>query len=86
MLQKLRSRHPVDLPSGAWGRKKGILAVLGGIAFLFLLVPLLLALVGGLLDGRRVDREAALAIAAMAGFLLLVLIVAGIRGKPGWDR
>lgn len=85
MLQKLRSRHSIDLPVERWGRRRPTLAIIGLIAVLFLVVPLLLALLSGFYDGGlQVTR--AKAIAAGIGLLLLVLIVGGLRGKPGWNR
>ena len=83
MLQKLRSRHAVDLPYAGFGTKKGILTVLGGIAALFVLVPLLLSPLAALSESAR---RALIAIAAGVGTLVLVLLVAGIRGKYGWKR
>ena len=83
MLQKLRSRHGVDLPYSGFGTKKGILAVLGGLAVLFVVIPLLLSPLVALSDSVR---RAAIAIAAGVGTLVLVLLVAGIRGKYGWQR
>jgi hypothetical protein len=85
MLQKLRSRHTIDLPAESWGRRRPTLAILGLIAVLFLLIPLLVALVSGFYDGgAQVTR--AEGIAAGVGLLLLALIVGGLRGKPGWSR
>lgn len=89
MLQKLRSRHPIDLPAEGFGHKKAILAVLGGIAVLFILVPFLLsplaALYRGLQDGQALPR-ALLAIAAGVGTLVLVILLGAARGKSGWRR
>lgn len=83
MLQKLRSRHGVDLPYSGFGTKKGILAVLGGLLVLFVLIPLALSPLVAL---RASVPRAAIAIAAGMGLLVLVLLVAGIRGKYGWQR
>lgn len=79
MLQKLRSRQPIDVPAENWGRRRPTLAILGTIATLFVLIPLVMALLGG-------GRVAPLPIAAGVGILLVVLIVTGLRGKPGWNR
>lgn len=83
MLQKLRSRHPVDLPYGTWGRKRAILAVLGGIAVLFVVIPFLLSPLVALNAGAR---KAVVLVAAGFGTLFLVLLVGGARGKFGWQR
>lgn len=80
MLQKLRSREPIDLPETY--RHSGLpLTILGGIALLTVLVPLLLALAAGLLTGPR-----ALALAIGIGTLVIVLFIGGIVGKPGHSR
>lgn len=89
MLQKLRSRYPIDLPADGFGTKKAILAVLGGIAVLFLIVPFLLSPLAALLRGARSDDgvlPVVIAIGAAFGLLALVLVVGGIRGKPGHAR
>ena len=85
MLKKLRSREHVDIPAEGWGRRRPTLAIIGLIAVLFLFVPLVLALVNGVYDGG-VRVSGAQAVAAGVGTLLLVLILLGIKGKPGWDR
>jgi hypothetical protein len=85
MLQKLRSRHSIDLPAEKWGRRRPTLAILGLIAVVFLFVPFLIALLSGFYDGG-VQVTRAEGIAAGVGLLLLVLVVAGLRGKPGWSR
>lgn len=79
MLEKLRSRHPIDVPAENWGRRRGFLVVMGGLATLFVILPLLGALYAGALD-------APYAIAAAVGALVLVLLLAGARGKPGHQR
>jgi hypothetical protein len=83
MLQKLRSRHGVDLPYSGFGTKKGILTVLGGIAALFVIIPFLLS---PLAAANESVRRAAILIGAGVGTLVFVLLVAGIRGKFGWQR
>lgn len=83
MLQKLRSRHAIDLPFAGFGLKKGILAALAGLAILFVLIPLLLSPLAALSEA---SRKTAIAVAAGVGTLVLVLLVAGIRGKYGWRR
>lgn len=82
MLQKLRSRHPIDLPVEGFGRKKAILAILGGLFLLFVALPFLLSpIAAGLEDVRLV-------VSAAAGFatLLLVLLIGTAIGKKGADR
>lgn len=86
MLQKLRSRHPIDLPVDGYGRKRGILAVMGGLAVLFLFVPLVVSLLGGLARGGTIDVNAGTAVAAGVGLLVLVVLVGGLIGKVGADR
>lgn len=89
MLQKLRSRHPIDLPAEGFGHKKGILAVLGGIAVLFVLVPFLLSPLAALYRGMRAESgvlPVGIAIAAGLAVLALVLLVGAARGKTGWNR
>lgn len=86
MLEKLRSRHPVDLPAESWGRRTPFLAIIGGIAGLFLILPLGLSLIAALVRDGEFNVSAATAIAAGFGFLFIVLLVAGIRGKVGHDR
>jgi len=83
MLQRLRSRHPIDLPRGAWQRKKGILAILGGTAVMFVLIPLALSPLVALSESAR---KALILLAAGLGTLLFVLFIGGVRGKFGWDR
>lgn len=83
MLQKLRSRHPVDLPYGKWGIAKPILMVLAGIAVLFVIIPLLLS---PLAAASVSIRKVLVLLVASLGTLVLVLVVAGIRGKYGWQR
>ena len=86
MLQKLRSRHPVDLPVSGYRKVKPLAFAIGTIAVLFVLVPLVVALFAGLTEDGGLDTTWAPAIAAGVGTLLLVLLVAGIRGKAGWNR
>lgn len=83
MLQRLRSRHPIDLPRGAWKHKIGIFLVLGGIAGLFVLLPLGLSPLVALSDSVV---RAIIAIGAGFGALVLALAVFSIRGKHGWQR
>lgn len=83
MLQKLRSRHPVDLPD-RFGRKRGILAILGGLAVLFVIIPFLLSPLAAYLRMGLVPT--ALGIGAAVLVLVLVLGFGAARGKPGWDR
>lgn len=83
MLEKLRSRHSIDLPYGGFGMKKGIFVILGGIAALFVLMPLGLSPLASLSEH---SRKTILAIGAGFGTLILVLAIAGIRGKYGWKR
>ena len=79
MLEKLRSRHSIDLPAEGWRRSRGLLVVWGGIAVLFLLIPLALALYAG-------AKLVPLGIVAAFAALILVWIVGAIRGKPGARR
>lgn len=83
MLQKLRSRHAIDLPFAGFGIKKGIFLILGGIAALFVLMPLGLSPLAALSESVV---GTIVAIGAGFGILVLVLVVAGIRGKYGWQR
>lgn len=82
MLQKLRSRHPIDLPVEGFGHKKVILAVLGGLFLLFVALPFLLSPLAAARENMR------LIVAVAAGFaaLLLALLVGAAIGKKGWDR
>ena len=79
MLEKLRSRHSIDLPAEGWRPSRLLFVVWGGIAFLFVLAPLLLALYAG-------AKAVPVAIAVAFGALLLALLVGAIRGKPGARR
>jgi hypothetical protein len=81
MLQKLRSRERIDLPVEGMGRRRPTLAILGGLAVLFVIVPLVLSLLSG-----ATARNLAIGLGAGVGTLLLVLLVFGARGKPGWNR
>lgn len=81
MLEKLRSRHPIDLPAEEWRRSRGLLGTLGAIALLFVLLPL-----GAALYSAVRDRNLLLGIGAAVGALVLVVLVAGARGKPGARR
>lgn len=83
MLEKLRSRHPIDLPDGAWGQKKGILTILGGIAVLFVIVPLLLSPLAALSVSVL---PVLIAIGAGFGTLFVALLFGAARGKFGWQR
>lgn len=83
MLQKLRSRHPVDLPYGKWGRAMPILMVLAGIAVLFVVIPFLLS---PLAAASVSLRKVIVLLGAGLGTLVLVLVLAGIRGKYAWQR
>jgi hypothetical protein len=83
MLQKLRSRHPVDLPYGTWGRKRGILTILGGLAVLFVVIPLVLS---PLVQLGASTRKAVVLVGAGVFMLLFALLMGAIRGKTGWDR
>lgn len=84
MLQKLRSRHPVDLPAEGFGRKRGILAILGGLAVVFVIIPFLVSPLASLLN----LGVAATGIAIGAAFVALALVLGfgAARGKPGWNR
>lgn len=88
MIEKLRSRHPVDVPAEGFAASRGLLTVIGGIAALFVLLPLGLALLLGVIDvNARVLRiPVILAIAAAGATFVLVLMVAAMRGKPGHAR
>ena len=79
MLEKLRSRHSIDLPAEGWRPARGMVVVWGGLAVLFLLVPLLLTLYAG-------ARLLPMGIVAGVGALLLAWLVGTIRGKPGARR
>ena len=79
MLEKLRSRHPIDVPAEKWGASKGLLTVLGLIALLFVALPLLGALYG------VIDQAPAALVVAFAA-LAAVLLGAALRGKPGHAR
>lgn len=81
MLEKLRSRHPIDLPAEAWGRSRGLLGALGTLALLFLVLPLLAALYAAVRS-----RNLLMGVGAAIGALLLVLAIVGMRGKPGHRR
>lgn len=83
MLRRLQSRHPIDLPRGAWTHKKAILLVLGGIAALFVVIPLGLSPLVALSASMM---PVVIAIGAGFGTLVLVLVVFGARGKFGWQR
>ena len=91
MLQKLRSRHPIDLPAEGWGRRRLFLAVLGGLAVLALLIPLALAILGAPAraflrgDGDGL-RAILLGVGVGMGVLLLVLLAYGVKGKSGHAR
>lgn len=86
MLQKLRTRHPIDVPAEGFGRRSSFLAILGVLAVLFVLLPLVLSLAGGLYNDGRVNRAAAIAVGAGLAALLLAILVGAIRGKPGHKR
>lgn len=87
MLQKLRSRHRIDLPAEGWQRRGLFLGVMGTLVVLALLIPLALAFFGPLLRGLRAgDWDAPFAIGVGILVLVLVLLVYGARGKPGHSR
>lgn len=84
MLQKLRTREPIDLPAEGFGRKRGILAILGGLFVVFVLLPFLLSPLAALV--REGVSVTVIAVGAAVATLLAVLFVTGLRGKPGWNR
>lgn len=88
MIEKLRSRHPIDVPAEGFRASRGLFTVIGGIAALFVLLPLGLALLLGVIDvNARVLRiPVVLAIVAAGATLVLVLLVGALRGKPGHAR
>lgn len=91
MLQKLRSRHPIDLPAERWGRRRAFLVILGGLAVLALLVPLALAFLGPpARAAMRGDSDGLVSFVVRAGVglgvLAVVLLVYAAKGKPGHDR
>jgi hypothetical protein len=79
MIEKLHSRHSIDLPAEGWRPARGLLAVWVTIAVLFVILPLLLAL-------YATARYATMGIVLGVGALLLVWILWSIRGKPGYAR
>lgn len=80
MLQKLRARHPIDIPAEGFGRSKGLLAVWGTLAVLAVIIPFVLAILEGAL-------VAVLSIGAAVATLLVVLLLLGAGGaKPGYNR
>lgn len=87
MIEKLRSRHPIDLPAERWRFNWILFLILGGIAGLFLFLPLGLAFAGpvGL---ALLERDLALPIAiVLAGGTFVSALVAGaVLGKPGHRR
>jgi hypothetical protein len=88
MIEKLRSRHPVDVPAEGFQRSTGLLTVIGGIAALFVLLPLGLALLFGVVDvNARVLRIPVIAAIVVAGAtFVLALLVGATRGKPHHAR
>lgn len=74
MLNKLRSRHPVDVPAEGFGRSRGLMGIIGFLAVLFVLIPLAATLVAGL-----VTLPLAIGLAFAAAFLALVLGAAVTR-------
>ncbi|MFA5862582.1 MAG: hypothetical protein WDA16_12900 [Candidatus Thermoplasmatota archaeon] len=79
MIEKLRSRRSIDLPAEGWKNSRRLLAVLGGLAALFVILPLALALYGG-------ARDHALGIVLGVSALVLALVVGAALGKPGHAR
>jgi len=79
MLEKLRSRHSIDLPAEGFRRSTGLLVTIGGIALLFVVLPLLVAL-------YATARYYTLGIVVGVAALLLVWIAWGVIGKPGYAR
>lgn len=79
MLQKLRSRHGIDLPIDGWKRSNGLLVVIGGLAFLAVLLPAAVALIQGALTW-------ATGVLIGMGTLVLVFLLMGAMGvKPGYN-
>lgn len=79
MIEKLRSRHPIDLPTEGFGLSRALFVIWGGIASLFVGLPLAYALKNGALDAPK-------ALAIAFGALLIVLLVGAVRGKAGHAR
>lgn len=78
MLNKLRSRHPVDIPAEGFGRSRGLLAVIGGIAVLAVVIPVLLAVAEGALTW-------ATGVVIGMGVIVLTFVIMGALGvKPGY--
>lgn len=79
MLQKLRSRHSIDLPIDGWKRSNGLLTVIGGLAFLAVILPSIVALVQGALTW-------ATGVLIGLGTIVLVFLAMGAMGvKPGYN-
>lgn len=81
MLEKLRSRHPIDLPVESWGRSRGLLGTLGTILVLVVLLPLL-----GVAYYAATHRNVMLGVVAAGGAFLLVFLVWTARGKNAHRR
>lgn len=78
MLQKLRSRHPVDLPVEGFGRSGALVAIIGGLAVLAVIVPLVLAVAEGALTW-------AVGVAIGVGTIVVVFLLLGLtRMKAGY--
>ena len=91
MLQKLRSRHPIDLPAEGWQRRRKFLGIMGTLVVLALLVPLAVTFLGPLareaLQGDRKGlTQVVVSLGVGLGVLALVLLFYGVKGKPGHDR
>lgn len=78
MLNKLRSRHPVDVPAEGWQRSRGLLAVIGTLGVLVVVVPVLLAILEGALRGPLMIGI------AVAAALAALLILGALGAKPGY--
>lgn len=81
MLEKLRSRHSIDLPVESWGRSRGLMGTLGAIALLFLGLPLL-----GVLAWAAWQRQPLYGMALAGAAFVLVFVVWGAWGKAGHRR
>lgn len=81
MLEKLRSRHPIDLPVESWGRSRGLLGTLGTILVLVVLLPLL-----GVAYYAVMNRNVLAGVLAAVSALVLVVLAGSARGKSAHRR
>jgi len=84
MLKKLRSRHGIDLPYQGFGSRKLFLAVIAGMALLFIAVPLVLSPIAEIVGDNGTKRLVAIVVPFV--IFAFIMVTVSITGKVGAER